>query len=85
MDVEFAAPGSPAAAGAVLLGVDGAGVEDPEGGFVAVEAGSGAGYGHGVFGHEDFAGAFEAVFSMIKGKWLVGGGGIVNIGSLNLR
>ena len=76
MDVEFAAPGGPAAAGAVLLGIDGAGVEDPEGGLVAVQAASGAGYRHGIFGDEDLAGAFETVFFFGR---LVGGGGVVDI------
>ena len=61
MNVKFATAGSPAATVAILLGVDSTRVEEPEGGLVAVETTSVAGHGHGVFGHEDFAGALETV------------------------
>ena len=66
VDVELAASGLPARAGAVLLLVDDLGVEDPEGRHVGVEVRVDAGAllardGHRVFGEEGFVGAGEAV------------------------
>ena len=66
MDIDLAAPTLPAAAVTVLLRVDGVGVEDPEGRFIAIETASVTGHRHGIFGHEDLAWAFEAVLNGVS-------------------
>lgn len=71
VDVKFTAAALPAGAGAVLLRVDGLGVEQPEGGHVGVAfaesiGGTAGGIfcaagGHGVFGEEGFVASGPAV------------------------
>ena len=71
VNVKFAATALPAGAGAVLLGIDGLGIEQPEGGHVGVAfavgiggaAGRvfGAARGHRIFGEEGLVAAGPAV------------------------